>query len=158
MKTKIIPFDLETAKKIQAGEIEGRIRQKHGEGVQVLCWDLVNNSDRMLAVRHLYFEGDELHGEHVDEYGASGLFYDRSDGLEQNDLVLEVPYNKPQFKPFDRVLVRDNDEHAWQIALFSIIEGRYFITNNGYAYEQCIPYIGNEDLVGTTKKPKEDLL
>ena len=25
MKTKIIPFDLETAKKIQAGEIEGRI-------------------------------------------------------------------------------------------------------------------------------------
>ena len=26
MKTKTIPFDLETAKKIQAGEIEGRIR------------------------------------------------------------------------------------------------------------------------------------
>ena len=156
MKTKIIPFDLETAKKIQDGEIKGRIRQKHGEGVQVLCWDLVNDSDNMLAVRHLYFEGDELLGEHVDEYGASGLFYDRSDGLEQNDLVLEVPYNEPVFKPFDSVLVRDSDVQAWQIALFSNIEGRNFITNNGYAYEQCIPYEGHEDLVGTTKTPKDD--
>lgn len=29
MKTKIIPFDLETAKDIQDGKIKGRIRQKH---------------------------------------------------------------------------------------------------------------------------------
>ena len=158
MKTKIIPFDLEMAKKIQAGKIKGRIRQKHGEGVQVLCWDLVNNSDNMLAVRHLYFEGDELHGEHVDEYGASGLFYDRSDGLEQNDLVLEVPYNEPVFKPFDRVLVRDDNDSVWRASIFShIIDGSPFryacaISN----FKQCIQYEGNEDLVGTAKNPKED--
>ena len=155
MKTKIIPFDLETAKKIRDGKIKGRIRQKHGEGVQVICWDLVNNSDDMLAVRHLYFEGDELHGEHVDEYGASGLFYDRSDGLEQNDLVLEVPDNEPQFKPFDRVLVRGCDDEEWQCALFShIVDGK--IVADAIEWQQCIPYEGNEDLVGTTNKPKED--
>ena len=158
MKTKIIPFDLEMAKDIQDGKIKGRIRQKHGEGVQVLCWDLVNNSDSMLAVRHLYFEGDELHGEHVDEYGASGLFYDRSDGLEQNDLVLEVPDNEPKFKPLDRVLVRDDKDSVWRASIFShIVDGspfRYVCAIS--AFKQCIPYAGNEDLVGTTKKPKED--
>lgn len=158
MKTKIIPFDLEMAKKIQAGKIKGRIRQKHGEGVQVLCWDLVNNSDSMLAVRHLYFEGDELHGEHVDEYGASGLFYDRSDGLEQNDLVLEVPYNEPVFKPFDRVLVRDRDGGGWHPSLYATTDGLLYYTIDCKNWQQCIPYEGNQELVGTTNKPKEDQL
>lgn len=156
MKTKIIPFDLETAKKVQAGEIKGRIRQKHGEGVQVLCWDLVNNSDNMLAVRHLYFEGDEPLGEHVDEYGASGLFYDRSDGLEQNDLVLEVPYNEPVFKPFDRVLVRNRDSECWHPSLYATTDGLLYYTIDCKNWQQCIPYEGNRELVGTTNKPKED--
>lgn len=37
MKTKIIPFDLETAKKIQAGEIEGRIKTKTNKDVRIIC-------------------------------------------------------------------------------------------------------------------------
>lgn len=61
-----------------------------------------------------------------------------------------------KFKPFDRVLVRDDDKDEWQISFFSHMKDDWFITNNGHMYRQCIPYDGNEDLVGTTNKPKED--
>lgn len=44
MKTKIIPFDLETAKKIQDGKIEGRIRTKEGNlKARVICFDKVKH-------------------------------------------------------------------------------------------------------------------
>lgn len=56
-------------------------------------------------------------------------------------------------KPFDRVLVRDNDGQQWTGDLFlyktvsSSYEGVHCVWN------QCIPYEGNETLLGTTKQP-----
>ena len=38
-KKTIIPFDLEMAKKIQSGEIEGRIITKKGITVRIICFD-----------------------------------------------------------------------------------------------------------------------
>ena len=68
---------------------------------------------------------------------------------------------KHQFKPFDQVLVRDNDNEEWYPAHY-----RFYNTNDteyphicdNLAWKQCIPY--NEEtahLVGTTKdyKPEE---
>ena len=56
-------------------------------------------------------------------------------------------------KPFDKVLVRDTDNMAWFASLFSHIEGvqtyKYTVIN-GIGYAQCIPYEGNEHLLGTT--------
>lgn len=58
-------------------------------------------------------------------------------------------------KPFDRVLVRDNDGQRWTGDLFlyktvsSSYEGVHCLWN------QCIPYEGNETLLGTTKQPDE---
>ena len=40
MKTKIIPFDLEIAKKIQAKEINGRIVQNNGLPATILAFDI----------------------------------------------------------------------------------------------------------------------
>ena len=67
---------------------------------------------------------------------------------------------KHQFKPFEQVLVRDNNTHPWKCDIFS-----HYIQNDkfqyrciGNAYVYCIPY--NEEtahLVGTTdsyKKPE----
>lgn len=62
--------------------------------------------------------------------------------------------NKHQFKPFDKVLVRDIDEDEWECSLFSHIDEEDYYVCVGSWWMQCIPYEGNENLLGTTKKPE----
>lgn len=53
-------------------------------------------------------------------------------------------------KPFDKVLVRHNNNEKWDIDFFSCIDnGKTFITITG-VYTQCIPFEGNEHLLNTT--------
>lgn len=54
-------------------------------------------------------------------------------------------------KPFDRVLVRNCKSENWRANLFGYIDkdGFYCCVWANWAY--CIPYIGNESLLGTTK-------
>lgn len=57
-----------------------------------------------------------------------------------------------QFKPFEKVLVRDSYNDMWRASFFSHItedDERYVTTCCTWKF--CIPYIGNESLVGTTK-------
>lgn len=59
---------------------------------------------------------------------------------------------EPQFKPFEKVLVRDSYDDMWRACLFSHIkedDGRYVTTC--FTWKYCIPYEGNESLLGTTK-------
>ena len=62
------------------------------------------------------------------------------------------------FKPFDKVLVRDNDEDKWVPDIFRYYDDNYpkdypyrCCAND---YKQCILYEGNEHLVGTTNNPE----
>ena len=61
-----------------------------------------------------------------------------------------------QFKPFDKVLVRDCERDLWEISFFGNYskrpEYRYKCMNS--FYRECIPFYGNEELLGTTNKPK----
>lgn len=150
MKTKTIPFDLETAKKIQAGEIEGKIKRRDGKKARILSTDVRTDEYPMVVATTMDSSGKET----VDLYTLNGIFT-----LEKRehryDLVLEVPDNEPQFKPFDRVLVRDSDLEKWfprHFAWYDKIEILYF-TTSGYGWKQCIPYEGNEHLAGTTDEP-----
>lgn len=56
-----------------------------------------------------------------------------------------------ELKPFDRVMVRDFESQAWQVSLFSYKDSDSYYCCNGCSWNQCIPYIGNESLLGTTK-------
>jgi hypothetical protein len=58
---------------------------------------------------------------------------------------------KVELKPFDKVLVRDSESDKWRANLFGYIDkdGYYHCVYANWAY--CIPYIGNESLLGTTK-------
>lgn len=58
---------------------------------------------------------------------------------------------KVELKPFDKVLVRDSKSDNWRANLFGYIgkDGYYRCVYANWAY--CIPYIGNESLLGTTK-------
>lgn len=58
---------------------------------------------------------------------------------------------KAKLKPFDKVLVRDSKSDNWRANLFGYIgkDGYYCCVYANWAY--CIPYIGNEHILGTTK-------
>lgn len=58
-------------------------------------------------------------------------------------------------KPFDRVLVRDNDGQRWTGDLFLCKTDSSFCEGLHCLWNQCIPYEGNETLLATTKQPDE---
>jgi len=58
---------------------------------------------------------------------------------------------KVELKPFDKVLIRDFEDQAWQVSLFSYKDSDSYYCCNGCSWNHCIPYIGNESLLGTTK-------
>lgn len=60
---------------------------------------------------------------------------------------------KVELKPFDKVLVRDRKTYYWEVDLFGFkTEGPNIVYHCvGGSWKFCIPYIGNESLLGTTK-------
>lgn len=162
MKTKTIPFDLELAKKIQAGEVEGVIKTIGGRKARILCSDFHNtNYPIVVAITTDDVSGNEalyclrLEGKFVRE----GYDSDIDLVLE----VLEVPEDEPQepqFKPFEQVLVRDSFYKTWYCDYFSHMgeEGRYMCVHASATEfgKDIVPFAGNEHLVGTTDNPKEE--
>ena len=71
--------------------------------------------------------------------------------------ITMVEKKAPQFKTYDKVLVR-NRKQSWKIDLFSHYEqfGIYNFRALGGYYEYCIPFDGNEHLVGKEVKDEEE--
>lgn len=67
---------------------------------------------------------------------------------EKKEVVNLKP--KVKLKPFDKVLVRDSKSDNWRANLFGYIgkDGYYRCVYANWVY--CIPYAGNEHLLGTT--------
>lgn len=57
-----------------------------------------------------------------------------------------------KFEPYDKVLVRDFDNKEWKCSFFSHYADKLYVCID-FAWYQCIPYKGNEHLVGTCDKP-----
>lgn len=151
MKTKIIPFDLETAKKIQDGEIKGKIKTKDGQDVLIVLWNKKDDDGYVILALV-----DKPRTDLVASYTCNGEI---SKGHEEElDLVLEVPDNERQFKPFDKVLVRNGDNEAWNARLYDVWFAELGLhgTQDNKEWKQCVPYEVNQHLVGTTNKPKEE--
>lgn len=72
---------------------------------------------------------------------------------EQDDWEL-VPtkFDITTLKPFDKVLVRDTNTQKWTADVFSFFDKThvYPYVCVGHYTNQCIPYFGNEHLLGTT--------
>lgn len=73
--------------------------------------------------------------------------------LNPQTLNIEPIKSKCEFKPFDRVLVRNGAILPWKAEFFSSYD-----SNNGFPYScignryiYCISYEGNEHLINTTK-------
>lgn len=70
---------------------------------------------------------------------------------EYEYLLDEMP--KHNLKPFERVLVRRTNQERWKLHLFSRkseVDDKYECLG-GVTFSQCIPYKGNEHLLGTNK-------
>lgn len=72
--------------------------------------------------------------------------------------IVELPKPEHEFKPFDRVLVRDNIIDIWTPYLYGLYSEDsmypHFVLG-GSRWKYCIPYEGNEHIIGTTKNPEE---
>jgi len=161
MKTKIIPFDAKMAKDIQDGKIEGKIVRKCNpkQVCEILEFDAkyqdkCGENFLIVKIPAHDFEKEKLWIYHQDGRAMHSSSYEKM----WFDLVLEVPDNVSQFKPFDKVLCRDCDSDEWQCDLFSHIQDdseQPYVTI-GHMWSHCIQYEGHEYLLGTTDKPKEE--
>lgn len=63
---------------------------------------------------------------------------------------------KVEFKPFDKVLVRNDKEDQWSANIFSyqVRDNMYYCLGECY-WRYCIPYEGNEHLLGTTNNVED---
>lgn len=94
-----------------------------------------------------------------DNFEADILWHRDGTEVERNDkhnlcLLVDAPY---QFKPFDKVLVRNSDQYEWQCEFFRRYNEDYELPYeclNNRGFRQCISYEGNEELVDTTDAPK----
>lgn len=91
-------------------------------------------------------------------YGYESMIVKGIGGIafkEQDDWKL-VPnkFDITTLKPFDKVLVRDNSSGRWDITFYELYDNTNSCyphrTLGGNIYKYCIPYEGNEHLLGKT--------
>ena len=126
-------------------------------------------ADLCLEGKNLYCSGISLFGELDDTFDVrlateeekNKLFSAlKEKGYVWNGKTKEVEKIKKEheFNPFDKVLVRDFEEDNWDINLFQEIVGEdidyQFMCLSG-CFNFCVPYEGNEELLGTSNSPKE---
>lgn len=106
------------------------------------CFDVLDTGIRDRNI-HLATEEEKQHL--FDALAKKGKTWD----AEKKQIVDLKP--KVELKPFDRVLVRDSKSDNWRANLFGNIgkDGYYRCVYANWVY--CIPYAGNEHLLGTTK-------
>ena len=134
--------------------------------------DYFNYSDLCLEDKHLYCDGISLFGGLDDTFNVRLATDDEKNklfsSLKENGYVwnpetkniekIVKPKQTHKFNPFDKVLVRDFEDNNWDIDFFQEIGGedidyKYICLSNEWNF--CIPYEGNEELLGTSNSPKE---
>ena len=85
---------------------------------------------------------------------SNGVGYVAYDMQDYYKLVQKPHYDIANFKPFDKVLVRNKSTERWHPSLYATIDGLLYYTIDCNNWQQCLPYEGNKHLVGTTNKPE----
>lgn len=103
-------------------------------------------ADEVESSEEYRFATDEDKQQLFDALAKKGKAWDA-----EKKQIVDLKPKVDVLKPFDRVLVRNCKSENWRANLFGYIDkdGFYCCVWANWAY--CIPYIGNESLVGTTK-------
>ena len=68
---------------------------------------------------------------------------------DETKTLEKIKFDITTLKPFDKVLMRSSNAREWDATLFSHYSNNKFY-GCGMCCDQCIPYEGNEHLLGTT--------
>lgn len=119
-----IPFDLETAKKIQSGEVEGKIVTRYGDQARIICWNKKTHGFPIVAL--ISEDGEEESCEYYPDNGK----WDKYE--EHNlDLMLEIP---------EYITFKDGDVIAFNDCnMVAIIQGECGKSESGEYY--CKTYV-----------------
>ena len=133
------------------------------ELIEVDCtYEIILVKTAVTAIRAIFFKDGTVRtsSENGEVWASSEcLLFPSRENKDWSTFQTPKPKPKPQFKPFQKVLVRDKDDDVWRAKHFSDFlneeEYQYGCTDD-IGYIQCIPFKGNEELLLTTNKPKED--
>ena len=151
---KRVPFDIELAKKIQSGEVDGRIVTIEGKKLLLIEHYIELPEETPIQMQINIEQLEELK-----EYVGQLMKVNQSVINNLEDMVKDLKRScelektpKHEFKSFDKVLVRNSDDAEWHVDFFS-----HYNRKDGHIrcathyWNECIPY--NEEtahLVGTT--------
>lgn len=129
---------------------EGKARSDNKVNLQIKLFEEIEEHE------YIYYFSQQpsklLHSKEINKI-ATKIIVDGN--IIKNRYGNEGPI-KSRFKPFDKVLVREDKDHAWFATFFSNMDKNgWYVSTNGYSYEQCISYESNEYLIGTTDDPKQ---
>lgn len=96
---------------------------------------------------------------HIEESNAAQIYIyniEEKIGGKLDLKTLEIEKPKCEFKAFDKVLGRNEKDDVWEANLFSHYreESQYPFRCIGFSRKYCIPYEGNEHLLGTRNNPE----
>lgn len=96
---------------------------------------------------------------HIEESNAAQIYIyniEEKIGGKLDLKTLEIEKPKCEFKTFDKVLGRNEKDDVWEADLFSHYreESQYPFRCIGFSRKYCIPYEGNEHLLGTRNNPE----
>lgn len=114
--------------------------------------DLVESREPIneVLLSRLYYAREDEKKELFDALAKGGKAWDA-----KKKQIVDIK-KEHQFKPFEKVLVRDSFDDVWRASFFSHIkenDGRYVTTC--FTWKFCIPYEGNEHLLGTTNNVED---
>ena len=151
--------------KIDLSGYEGRVRELVSMEIQRHAFELgyewsgSGKKEILTNMPYLFFNKDcfiTYVGTGEERYfeDRNGTLFSAADFLALTPEDVRDKPKEPEFKPFDRVLVRDSCDEEWGIDIFE----KYDCENAPYRniclssrWQQCIPYEGNEHLLGTTE-------
>lgn len=102
-------------------------------------------------------------GRFIDKEGAECLLFPSEVCRDWKNFVPRKPKPEPKrafnfFRPFDKVLVRDDENCNWEVDFFDHYNHNenfpYRVMTSGYR-KYCVPYEGNEHLHHTWNKSNE---
>lgn len=97
-----IPFDVELAKKITNGEVEGKVITRDGNSVRIVCFDAKQDD---LVVALISYDN----AERVKSYAKDGIVFEA--GTSPIDLMLDIP-EYMTFKDGDIVAFGNNNDNV----------------------------------------------
>ena len=138
------------------GEVE-LVGVDYNQKYPIACRQLEANAPQNFALEEEVTFTE--HGRYLKYYpNAECVLFPSKDQRDWSKFGLSGKKNRHQFKPFDKVLVRNADTREW-VCDFFMKEKRDSVYRFGCmvsgSWGQCIPYEGNEHLLGTTNEPEE---